>query len=66
MAIPLRATMLTSALQTVTLDAPTANITVCKELSEKMISENNLRGSFPSPPCYSTPPPHVTENVLES
>ena len=66
MAIPLGATMLTSALQMVSLDAPTANITVWTELSEKVISENNLRGSFPSPPCYSTPPPQVTENVLES
>ena len=66
MAIPLGATMLTSALQTVTLDAPAANITVWTELSEKVISENNRRGPFPPPPCYSTPPPQVTENVLES
>lgn len=55
MAIPLGATMLTSALQMVTLDdAPTANITVWTELLEKMILENNLRGSFPSPSCYPT------------
>lgn len=66
MAIPLRTTVLISALQTVTLDVPTANITVWTELSEKMISENSLRGSFPSPPCYPTPPSRVTDNVLES